>query len=399
MTRNLEVLIASRGETELKAIQTAVCHLSGASCESLLMVNGNTDPLMGLHTHPDVLILHGDNRVTDVLKSLSQRPMQELPVVLLYGDELPADAVKFAVRAGVRDIVSSDAQHELGKAVNSLVLELAADDGDEQSQLVVVMNAKGGSGATFLASNLAHLAATRSAGDTVVLDLDFQFGSLPHYFDVLPKRSLLDALDHVHELDRVALEAYTAVHSSGLSVMAPLPDVDCSSEFDVAERMGALIPILKSRYRHIVFDVPRYIDEISTPILQQADHVLMVLQQSLPSVRDAVRLKSTLVRELGVAERRLHAVVNRHLKSGSIELKDIREALGEDQISVVPNHFRAVGQAIDMGMPIAEAAASSPVVKALTGLQTTFLGVDCQTASTEFKGTTAIERLKQWSPF
>jgi pilus assembly protein CpaE len=401
MSRSIEILISSRSETELSTIQAAIKPLDGVSSESLLMVNGNTDPLVGLRTKPDVLILDNDSRVTDVLKSLSQRPMQDLPVVLLYGDELPTDAVKFAVRAGVRDVISSAVPNELAKAVSNLLFELAADDGDgdEQSKLLAVINAKGGSGSTFLASSIAHLAATSSTGDAIVVDLDFQFGSLPHYFDITPKRGLLSALDQVHELDRVAIEAYTAVHSSGLSVMAPLPDVPCSNDFDISERVRALIPILKSRYRHIVFDVPRHIDQISSPILQQADSVLMVLQQSLPSVRDAVRLKSTLVRGLGIAEDRLHVVVNRHLKSGSIELQDIREALGEEELALVPNHFRDVGQAIDMGMPIADVAPSSPVVKALGRLQTRFLGVDSQLTSSEFKGTTAIERLKQWSPF
>jgi pilus assembly protein CpaE len=400
MTRNIEVLIAGRSETELANIQSAVGPLSDMSCEALVMVNGNTDPLLGLHHRPDVLILHIDARITEVLQSLSKRPTQDLPVVLLYGDELPTDAVKYAVRAGVRDVLSAGAQHDLARTLSSLMFELSADQGTDQSQIVAVMNAKGGSGATFLASSIAHLSATRGSGDTIVLDLDFQFGSLPHYFDVAPKRSLLEALDHVHELDRVAIEAYTAAHASGLSIMAPLPDVACSVDFDVPQRIRSLLPILKSRYRHIVIDVPRHIDEIAAAVLEQADRVLIVLQQSLPAVRDAVRLKSTLIRELGIAEERLQAVVNRHLKSGAIELQDIREALGEDDLFLVPNHFKAVGQAIDMGMPIMDVAPSSPVIKALTRLQSTLLS-DAGSAMGDprAKGTTAIERLKQWSPF
>lgn len=399
MNRNTEVLIAGRSDTELTAIKAAIDSLSGIGAESFLMVNGHTDPLAGAHDKPDVLILHTGDRISDTLQSLCQRPLQDLPPVLLYGDELPPEAVRFAVRAGVRDVVSSDEPQELVNAVNGLVLELAADHTHDRSRVVAVMNAKGGSGATFLATTIAHLAATSASGDTIVVDLDFQFGSLPHYLDISPKRSLLEALSHVNELDGVAIEAYVAEHSSGLSIMAPLPDTPCGADFDISDRLKTLLPLLRSRYRNIIVDVPRHIDLISTPVLEQADHVLLVLQQSLPSVRDAVRLKTTLVRELGIPADRLHAVVNRHLKAGSIELQDIREALGEEQLTLVPNHFKAVGQAIDMGMPIVDVAPSSPVVKALTALQSRLLAGDGHTAAHPDPKGTAIERLKQWSPF
>jgi len=399
MPEPIEVLIASRSDDLLKMVQSALGN-SDARTESLLMVNGNIDPLQGLTHLPDVLILGNSGGITEELRSLSQRRQHDLPVVLVFGDDLSADAVRLAVRAGVRDIVSRSEPAELKKALSDLAIELSAGDDSSAGQITAVMNAKGGSGGTFIASSIAHIAATKGCGETLIVDLDFQFGSLPHYFDVTPKRSLLDALAHAHEVDRVAIEAYTAEHSSGLKIMAPLPDVQSPTDFDINERFRVLLPTLTARFRHVVFDVPRHVDEVSSPILHSADRVLIVLQQSLPSVRDAVRLKTTLVRDVGIDASRIHAVINRHLKSGAIELQDIREALGEEQLLLVPNHFKAVGQAIDMGVPIAEFAPTSPVVKALTSLQAKFLGDATQThngaANTR---NTAIERLKQWSPF
>ena len=401
MTRNMEILIAGRSEAELATIKSFVDRIGGVSSESLLMVNGNTDPLKGLHDQPDVLILHVDQRTTEALQSLSERPVQDLPAVLLFGDELPADAVRYAVRAGVRDVIGADAGQDLASAVNGLMLEQSAGRDPDEGQIIAVMNAKGGSGATFLASNLAHLAATTGEGETVAVDLDFQFGSLPHYFDVTPKRSLLDALSHVHELDRVAIEAYTAVHSSGLSIMAPLPDVPCSTDFDVSERIRALVPILRSRFKQIVFDVPRHIDEISSPILEQADHVLIVLQQSLPSVRDAVRLKTTLIRELGIPQDRVRVLVNRHLKS-----RHDRAAGHPGKRSATSRCCWCRTTSRPSGRPSTWACRSqkwppsSPVVKALGKLHAELADAGNQAGNhARLKGNTAIERLKQWSPF
>jgi pilus assembly protein CpaE len=397
MIRNIQVLIAGRSDEGLQAIQAAIATVTAVDAESLLMVNGNTDPLLGMSERPDVLILHSSSDIARQLQSLSERPQGEMPELLIFGENLPPEAVKFAVRAGARDLVSEEDPGALARALSDLALELNADDA-EVSNIVAVINAKGGSGGTFIACNIAHLAAENSSGDTLIVDLDFQFASLPYYFDLAPKRSLLDALSHVNELDRVAIEAYTAEHASGLRIMAPLPETQSTTDFDITQRIQSLLPILKSRFRHVVFDVPRHIDEVSSPILQNANQVLIVLQQSLPSVRDAVRLKTTLVRDMGIDDSKVHAVVNRHLKSGSIELQDIEEALGEEQLLLVPNHFKAVGQSIDMGVPISEIAPTSPVVKALSNMQARFLS-EPSSGSQAIRSSTAIERLKQWSPF
>ena len=396
----IQVLIASRSDKGITAIQSAIASVSGINSESLLMRNGNTDPLQGATDPPSVLILHSCATIAEELDALTQHPQQDLPILLMFGEDLASDAVRLALRAGARDIVSDTEPAALARALSELVFELSADDDSQDSHVIVVMNAKGGSGGTFIASNLAHMAAAHGSGDALIVDLDFQYASLPHYFDLAPERSLLDALTHAHHLDHVAIEAYTAVHDSGLRIMAPLPDNQTGIDFDITERVRALLPTLRMRYRNVVFDVPRHIDEVSTPILKDADHVLMVLQQSLPSVRDAVRLKTTLLHDMHVDESRVHAVINRHVKTGTIELEDIKEALGEEHLLLVPNHYKAVGQSIDMGIPILEYAPNSPVIKALSKICAKFMGEpNSFLVETDSKGSNAIERLKQWSPF
>jgi pilus assembly protein CpaE len=395
MSDELQVLIASRGESSLKRLRHAISPVTGIEVEALLMVNGNADPLLGINSHPDVLILHTDGDA-ESLQALARRPQEELPPLIVVG-KLAPEAVKFAVRAGARDMVSEDEPEALVRSLEDLLLELRAENGPA-GDITAVMNAKGGSGATFIACNLAHLIATSTSGPSLVVDLDFQFASLPHYFDVAPKRSFLDALANAPSLDFVAVEAYAVEHSSGVSVMAPIPDSLTEADFDITERVRMLLPILKSRYRHLVVDVPRHVDEVSTPILRASDHIIVVLQQSLPSIRDAVRLKTTLVRELGIDQKRLQFMVNRHLKTGAIELDDIRDALGEEKLLLVPNHFKSVAQAIDLGVPLAEYAPSSPVVRALSRVQSVLFG-EPDGFRQAMPGNQAIKRLKQWSPF
>jgi pilus assembly protein CpaE len=392
----IEVLVAGRSAASVESIAECVSGVRDIHVDSFVMTNGTVNPLAGLDNLPDILVLQAD---ADALEQLAQLPAESRPELLVVG-AVPTEAMRFAIRAGARDLVDEGNVSILVSSLQDIVDELLTGDDADRGQLIAVMNAKGGSGATFIATSLAHMAAVNGSGDTVVIDLDCQFGSLPDYLDTKPKRSFIEALAHADELDRVAIDAFAAKHSSGLHIMAPLPDMPVTVDFSIQDRMRQLFEVLRSRYRHIVVDLPRHVDDFSQPILQTADQILMVTQQSLPSIRDAVRLKTTLIREMGLDSRKLHAVVNRHTKSATIELDDVKEALGESELLLVPNHFKVVGQSIEMGLPVAEVAPNSPVTKALLRMQEKFFakGAD-NTNGASVRSGSPIERLKQWSPF
>ena len=63
MIRNIQVLIAGRSDEGLQAIQAAIATVTAVDAESLLMVNGNTDPLLGMSERPDMLILHSSSDI------------------------------------------------------------------------------------------------------------------------------------------------------------------------------------------------------------------------------------------------------------------------------------------------------------------------------------------------
>jgi len=58
-------------------------------------------------------------------------------------------------------------------------------------------------------------------------------------------------------------------------------------------------------------------------------------------------------------------LVNRYRKGTSVELNDVRRLLRDEDPMLVPNHFSAVAESIDTGVPIYEHARGSPVTKAI----------------------------------
>jgi pilus assembly protein CpaE len=109
-------------------------------------------------------------------------------------------------------------------------------------------------------------------------------------------------------------------------------------------------------------------------VLQASDEILVVLQPSLLSVHDAVRLKTVLIRELEIPEARITGVVNRYSRNGTLDIGDIRRALDDDDLVLIPNHYKLVAESLDMGVPVVDQAPNSPVAKALVGLQGRVMG-------------------------
>src|SRR4030095_4468786 len=134
--------------------------------------------------------------------------------------------------------------------------------------------------------------------ETLIVDLDMLFGSLPQYLDVQPKRGLLEALSVVRELDEVAIDAYLTRHASGLRVLARAADSNVANLDGSADRCALLLDMLKSRCQRLVFDVPRHLDPLCAMALERVDRVVLVMQQTLPSLRDATRLNEVVRDEL-----------------------------------------------------------------------------------------------------
>jgi len=132
-----------------------------------------------------------------------------------------------------------------------------------------------------------------------------------------------------------------------------------------ADRFALLLDMLKTRAQRIVFDVPRHLDALGAMALERADRVVIVMQQTVPSLRDAARLNEIVRGELGVPPDRVSVLVNRYRKGTSVELNDVRRLLRDEDPMLVPNHFSAVAESIDTGVPIYEHARGSPVTKAI----------------------------------
>lgn len=371
MPQKLKVLLASRSAEALKVLAAALANAPEFMTSTRLIGNGHTDPLSGLTSVPDVLVLRFDAGSLAELATLAESSPESRPPLIVVGPAGNADAMRLAVRSGARDYLAEPVNpDELIAVLVSLRAEPRRGTTEPQrADVTVVIGAAGGVGTSFIACNFAHALATQSGTPTLLLDLDINAAPLAGFLDLAPERGLLSALAEVEFLDEHALQGYVTRHRSGLYLMgAPSKAIVPAKDVDAA-RFATLMGVLESNYRHIVVDASHALDDLSVTALGMASTVVLVVQQSVVQLRQAARLLRTLYSEIGIPDDRIRVVVNRHLKRSTVAREDIRRTLAREHLTVLPNHYQAVLASIDGGVPLLEFDRYSAVAKAIVELQ------------------------------
>ena len=367
--RKLNILIAGRCRETLELVQRTINEHAGCQTTLRLITNGHTDPLYGIKHLPDALVLQ-HSQGGDELKQLSTiNSAQRIPLIV-FGPPDDAEAVRLAMRAGARDYLAQPvAADEINSVISEIACETPNDSSPEHGSLHVFVNGKGGSGASFLATNVAH--GLVSSNHTVTLiDLDLQFAGLCCYLDLdlEPERGLFEALQSVEDMDEVSAKAFTCEHKSGLRLLSAKSESLRLNADMSPERLSSLLDIYRSFNDFVVADLPRYIDVLSASVLESADRVMVVMQQTLPHIHDTARLLQILKNEIGVDASKITVVVNRHLKGATIRSSDIEKVLGVQNLVTIPNQYKLTAESINAGMPLLEISGSTSVTKGLRDL-------------------------------
>jgi pilus assembly protein CpaE len=369
------VVIASDSEAAAGELHQLIRDAGSFAVETRIINGRRSDPLDAVGDFPDLLLLRISEESLGALEALASRPVSERPPLIVIGDANRPRCMRAAMQAGARDFLMEPVpQQELIAAIMRIRSEQKPSAAPGRSKLTVFVGAKGGSGTTFLACNIAHLFAEVSQAKTVLLGLDMQFGSLPRYLDLQPKRYLLDALDVADDLDGAAIEAYLTRHESGLALLAPTKDGSLLQQELMTDRLSKTLDLLLANFQHCVVDIPRRIEAFNALALERAHQIVLVLQQSVPSLLDATRMHQLVTRDLGVSSDRIIVAVNRYSRTAAVELSHIQQLFEGVPLVCIPNDYRCVTESIDFGVPIHSHAKRSPVTKALINLQRQLAG-------------------------
>jgi len=248
--------------------------------------------------------------------------------VALYRDLQEAGVSNYIVKPLTRELLTkalapkaNGSGSEMGRAAVRL------------GKMVSFIGARGGVGSTTLASNLGWYLANRQSRRVALVDLDIQHGDCTLLFNVPTTPGLRDALANPLRLDPLLLDRIMTQHGERLFVLGGEEPIQDHVQF-TPTAVETLFNVLRSQFHYVIADVPRIPIPAYRRAFEIADRRVIVVDQTMRSIRDAVRLK----RMLGEDADRNIFVVNRVGEVGSygLSLKEINDTLQSKPTSMVP---------------------------------------------------------------
>lgn len=311
-----------------------------------------TDPV--LHRirslNPDVVLVDipGDNAMLAVRSIELLRQELSDSAVFAIGSLSQPQVIVQAMRAGAREFVErpTTTTDLLEAFVRLTAAQRKAHREGARGKVFAVVNAKGGSGATTVAVNLA-LALHAAHGNVALVDIA-PLGHAALHMNLKPLFSVQDAIRNLHRLDSSLLESFMTRHGEGLQLLAgastPLIIEPSTAEF------ARLFDILAGHFRYIVVDASSRMDSTTRLVSNLAEKVLLVAHADVASLWSAARVQHYLG-ETGGRER-VRLVLNRFRKIPGFSEADAEAAAGVKLMWKIPNQYFAVSTAIDRGIPL-----------------------------------------------
>ncbi len=336
------------------------------------------DQVVGELAIPNASVHKGGIR--EATQLLGEQRSPRLLVVDLSGTDLPLSAINELAEVcepGVtviaigdrndvglfRDLINNGVSDYLVKPIAPALIQKSllnvvesATQGkqtDRRGRLVAVSGARGGVGATMLATGISWSIANRRRRRVALVDLDLQFGTVALALDLEPSPGLREALEHPGRIDALFIDRAMVRQSDTLYVLSGEELLGDPVTADTSS-LDILLKELRNKFHYVVVDLPRQVSLATQYIAQSASNLVLVTDLSLAGMRDTLRQLSLL--PVANAACQITVVANRvgEYREGEIARKEFEAAIGRPIDFVIPFDARAVAAATNVGRPVVE---------------------------------------------
>lgn len=374
---------------------TILCERDRSTVDALL--SAFDEPVQTVKSLPDAatalvsgtgehtLVIGPKADLDDVLKFADGLRVDRPDVaVLLLRDELVAEQVDAALRAGIRDVVSSrdprtvrDAcrrawitvvprasDEEEDRAMTDEDCEASSAAEGQRGRVVTVFAPKGGSGKTTVSTNLAT-ALHRRGVRVCLVDLDLEFGDVAIALQLPPARTLIDGLQPLPLRDSDLVNQVVVEYRPGFDcVLAPIEPGH--AERISAELVGDLMETLRRHYDYVVVDSPSQFTEQVLAAMDRSDVQVLVSNPEIPSIKN-LRLTLDMLDLLGYPRDARAIVFNKADPAAGMTAAEVERTL-DAAIAVSVPASRDIPASINRGVPIVAAKPDHPVSRAIDQL-------------------------------
>ncbi len=331
----------------------------------------------------DLLVLGPSNAHEAALESFSLllELDSDLPVVLATGT-ITAQLLRAALRFGLRDVIqapfSAEEIHQVLRDSERRSKRRIAPvapvepEGPKAGRVITVASAKGGSGKTVTATNLALLLARDAGpGKVAIVDADLQFGDVCLVLQLEPKLTIFNAAQEIDRLDDSLIDSLLTKHVEGVSVLAAPLEPAFADEVSTAVLIE-VVTRLRDKFEYVVVDTASLLDELLLSLLERADDVIFIVDMDLPSVKNAKLALETL-RLLKFPSSKIKVVLNRSNAKARLDEGEIERSLKMKISASIPSDG-LVPASVNEGRPVVLSAPRSKVAKGFESVAALILG-------------------------
>ena len=240
------------------------------------------------------------------------------------------------------------------------------------SRVIAVTGVSEGCGATTLAINLAEEFASQHRLSTLLVELSLGMGRLGTYLDIDPRTTTQDLLGDVERLDLDAVRSALVKVDDCFHVLAG-PFKGIPTHRPAGDQVLRLVDYARRLAQVVVLDMPYTYDDTYFRTLAAADAVVLVADQTVPTVHALKTLHDALRQGEGTGS--VYPVINRYdARRVEFETERLKELLGVPALYTVADDPARCAAAVNSGRLLRQAAPRSHALADIGDLTDALLG-------------------------
>jgi pilus assembly protein CpaE len=345
---------------------------SVTAAEEILVEHG--DPV-------DVLVLSPEVKEPDAL-GLAEFVGRTAPMtaIVLVRERAGNGLLPAAMRAGIRDVVDlTHGSEEIRDAVERALVwaeSLRGVQGDmltkptQRGKVISVFSSKGGTGKTFLTTNLATAISELSGKDTAVVDLDVDMGDVFSYFGSEPNKQVNDLIALGEGASRETVMANAARFGEYLYGFGAVPDP--AMQPPAGEAIGKYLRVLRQNFGYVVVDASADYTDLALACFDLSDAICLVTGLDVVGVKHLSKALETLL-TIGLPRERFRIVLNRADSKVGLDAGDVERVMKIEVDTMIPSS-RLVPTSLNKGRPVYLEEPNSEVSVSIRRLAERFTG-------------------------
>jgi pilus assembly protein CpaE len=307
-----------------------------------------------------------------------QRLSRHLPdcAIFILAREKDPDLILQGLRAGVADYLvypgtNGDALHAVKRALGNVA--------GQNGEVIALFSLKGGQGVTSLSLNLAdHL--THATGEKVLLaDLNLYRGDVGICLNMPSTYTGFDLVKDLERMDHKLFFSSLAHHPNGFYVL-PAPEEISDADQVSGEDVRHMLALVQRHMDYTVVDLPHDLSDRSLAVLDTADTILIIAQQTLPVIKSVQRTLD-LFQDLSYGDGKVRIVLNRQVRKSEFTTGDLANIFKQPVFATVANDYQSLMQAVNKGKTLRIAREKSGINRDIRRLASLLTGMSAPVRS------------------